>query len=138
MNEPPHLNAELNLLPSGGMYCNGVVVENKANLRCRQRQGRRPEAKGIPTASSLRPFPVSNEPNFAGLAGGGPKRRAKAFTHNCLGVNWGNVGVVIEGRMKRNQAQRLELGGPYHEDLQGFLGIDNRGRYRRLRDGRGQ
>ena len=66
-----------------------VEVENKANLRCRRWQGRRPEAKGIPTASSLRPFPVSNEPNFAGLAGGGPKRRAKAFTHNCLGVNWG-------------------------------------------------
>ncbi len=117
-----------------------VEVENKANLRCRQRQGWRPEAKGIPTACSLQPpaFPCFKRTQFAGLAGGGPKRRAKAFTHNCLGVNWGNVGVVIEGRMKRNQAQRLELGGPYHEDLQGFLGIDNRGRYWRLRDGRGQ
>ena len=111
------------------------VVPNEPNLRCRQGRDRRREQFLQPTASGLQPLPVLNEPNFTEAE---EKRHAKVFTHKCLRVHWGIVGVTIESRMERNQARRLELGGPYHEDSQGFVGIDNCGRYRRLRDGRGQ
>ena len=100
----------------------------------------RPQAGGGSNSSRLQPSASTlslcqTKPIWAGT---GPKRHAKAFTRNCLGVNWGNVGVMIESWMEGNQAQKLALGGSYHEYLQGFVGINDRGRYRGLRDGRGQ
>lgn len=114
---------------------NGRGGGNETNLRCRQGRDRRREPFLQPTASGLQPLPVSNEPNFTEAE---EKCHAKVFTHKCLRVHWGIVGVMIESRMERNQARRLELGGPYHENVQGFVGIDGRGRCRRLCDGRGQ